>query len=239
LLLEFQRDFAAAIGATAEGPMRVYRNTVVGGCVDALRANYPIVARLLGNEMFDAIAAEHAMQCPSRRPVLALYGGRFPDWIEDQPWVEDLPYVADVARIERLQIEALFAADEQPLEIQQLRGHAEWRRLRLALHPATRFDWLTTPARSIWLSQREQVEGELEFDWTAEGILFTRPMLEVQSHCLDRAGYRFLFGILLGESVGAAVLATASLHPETDFGSLFTSLVTAGAFAASSNRSLP
>jgi len=237
LLLEFQRDFAAAIGAPAEGPMRIYRNTALGGCVDALHDNFPAVARLLGDEMFEAIAAEHAAQCPPSRPVLALYGARFPDWLEEQPWVRDAPYVPDVARIERLHVEALFAADEQPLGLHELRGRDDWQALRLALHRATRFDWLTSPARSIWLSQRDEVDGELEFEWQAEGMLLTRPELEVQAIALDRGAHRFLFGIRLGESVGDAAIATASLYPEADIGALFASLVNAGAFAASSRRS--
>ena len=149
MLLEFQRDFAAAIGSPAEGPMRVYRNTSLGGCVDALRDNFPAVARLLGDEMFEAIAAEHASQCPPRRPVLALYGARFSDWLEEQPWVREVPYVPDVARIERLHIEALFAADEESLRLDELQGREDWLALRLALHPAARFDWLTSPARSM------------------------------------------------------------------------------------------
>jgi hypothetical protein len=237
LLLEFQRDFAAAIGAPAEGPMRVYRNTVLSGCVDALRANYPVVAQLLGEEMFEAVAAEHVSECPPRKPVLALYGARFPDWLEGQHWVRDLRYVPDVARIERLHIEALFAADVEPLQMAELSNRDGWQALQLPLHPATRFDWLTSPAMSIWLAHRDGAEGELEFDWHAEGVLFARPELEVQPVRLDRAGHRFLFGIRLGESVGAAAIATASLYPETDIGSQFTSLVNAGAFAASSHRS--
>src|SRR6185369_14839297 len=106
LLLEFQRDFAAAIAEPAEGAMSVYRNTVLSGCVDALRANYPVVARLLGEEMFETIAAEYASIFPPRRPVMAVYGERFPDWLEKQPWIWDIAYIPDVARIERLQIEA-------------------------------------------------------------------------------------------------------------------------------------
>jgi putative DNA-binding protein len=237
LLLEFQRDFAAAIGAPAEGPMRVYRNTVLSGCVEGLRANYPVLAQLLGEEMFGGVAAEHAAECPPRKAVLALYGARFPDWLEGQPWVRDARYLPDVARIERLHIESLFAADSDPLEMSALAGHDDWQSLRLPLHPATRFDWLTSPAMSIWLAHREAVEGELEFDWHAEGVLFTRPSLQVQPFRLDRAGHRFLFGIRLGESVGAAAVATANLYPETDIGSLFTSLVDCGAFAASTHRS--
>src|SRR5260221_713958 len=84
LLLEFQREFAAVIDRPTEGPLRVYRNTVLGGCVDALRANYPIVARLLGDEMFDAVAVDHTTRCPPRRPALALYGEGFSDLLPGQ-----------------------------------------------------------------------------------------------------------------------------------------------------------
>ena len=149
MLLEFQRELAAAIDAPVVGPLRVYRNTVLSGCVDALRANYPVVVRLLGDEMFEAIAADHAADCPPRQPVLALYGARFPDWLEEQGWIEAFAYLSDVARIERLHVETLFAADAEPLSMEDVRGRDDWHALQLPLHPATRFDWLTTPAMSI------------------------------------------------------------------------------------------
>jgi len=239
LLLEFQRGFAAAIGASAEGPMRVYRNTVVSGCVDALRDNYPVVARLLGDEMFEAVAVDFTTACPPRQPILALYGERFPDWIEMQGWASDVPYVPDVARIERLQLESLFAPDAEPLGMTFLSGRDDWAKLQLPLHPAARFAWLSTPAMSIWLSQLNCADGELEFDWRSEGVLFTRPALEVERIRLDASGHRFLFGIRAGESVGAAAIAASSHDPDVDIGSLFAALVNAGAFAARFNRSLP
>ena len=238
MLLEFQREFATAITAPADGPLRVYCNTVISGCVDALRANYPIVARLLGDEMFDRIAAEHAAACPPRRPVLALYGARFPYWLDTQAWTWGLAYVCDVARIERGYTEALFAADAEPLEMSALSGCDDWQSLYLGLHPATRFDWLSMSAMTIWLSQRDCFEGELEPDWQPEGALLTRPGLDVQAIRIDRAAHRFLFGIRDGESVETAAIATMNLYPETDIGTLFTSLVNAGAFAALPNRSL-
>jgi hypothetical protein len=238
LLLEFQREFAAAIDEGSEGAMRVYRNTVVSGCVDALRANYPVVARLLGDEMFEAVAAEHSSQCPPRRPTLALYGARFPEWLQGQTWFHEIPYLSEVARIERFYVESLFAADAEPMDMSRVLG-ADWQTLRLRLHPATRFQWLSAPAMSIWLAQREETVSELELEWKAEGVLLTRPSFDIQPARLSRAGHRFLFGIRLGESVGAAAIACASLYPDTDIGSLFTSLANAGAFAASSHRSLP
>ena len=236
MLLEFQRDFVAAIGVPAEGAMRVYRNTVLSAWIDALRANYPIVAKLLGDEMFETVAIDYAARYPPRRPVLAHYGARFPEWLEEQLWIWDVAYVPDVARIERLSVEALFAADAEPLEMSALSGRDDWQELYLALHPATRFDWLSMPAMSIWLAQRDPIEGDLELDWEAEGALLTRPVLEVLPMRLGRAGHRLLLGIRLGESIGNAAIAAVTLFPEADIGSLVTSLVNGGAFAASSHR---
>ena len=237
LLLEFQQDFAAAIGEPAAGAMSVYRNTVLSGCVDALRANYQVVEQILGSDMFEAVAVEFAAQCPPRRPVLALYGSRFPDWLEGQSWFRELPYLSQVARIERLHVESLFAADVIPADMSALKDVEDWRAISLPLHSAARFAWLTTPALSIWFAHRETPVGELDFEWQAEGVLVTRPHLIVQATRLCRAGHRFLTGIRLGESVGAAAIATASVYPDADIGSLFASLVNAGVFAATSHRS--
>src|SRR4051812_16858934 len=96
-LLEFQRDLAAALDEPASGAMAVYRNTVIHGAVEALRANFPVTGRIVGPDMFQAIAVDFAADCPPRRPVLAVYGERFAEWMETQPWVADLPYLPDVA----------------------------------------------------------------------------------------------------------------------------------------------
>ena len=99
----------------------MYRNTVLRGAVEALRANFPVVEQILGAEMFDSVAVDFATDCPPRRPILALYGARFSDWLEEQTWTSDLPYLPDVARVERLRVECLMATDAEPLAQQQVR----------------------------------------------------------------------------------------------------------------------
>lgn len=233
-LLSFQRELAAAIEEPGRGPLAVYRNTVVSGAVEALGANYPVVAALLGEEMFDAVAADYVEACPPRSPIMALFGARFPDWIEERHLASAIPYLSDVARCERLHLESLFAADEEALDLPALQRVGDWDRLWLRLHWAVRFDWTVRPAMTIWLAHQSPVTKEMDVAWHAEGALFTRPELAVQPLLIDRAAHRFLFGIRLGESVGTSAIATANLYPEADIGALFTTLVNAGAFAASS-----
>ena len=232
-LFEFQRGFAAALGEPAAGPMAVYRNTVVHGAVEALRANFPVIEQIVGPDMFQAIAVDFAAECPPRRPVLALYGERFAEWMETQPWVEDLLYLPDVARVERLHVESLMSADARPLSANEVRSLCRQGEVRLSLHPAVRFNWFLAPAMTIWLAHQRPVESELAPDWKAEGCLFARPT-PFLAHALPigRAAHRLLFGIRVGEGVDPAMSAVSRLYPAEDCTALLASLVNLGVFVA-------
>lgn len=213
--------------------MAVYRNTVLHGAVEALRANFPVVEQILGAEMFASVAVDFASECPPQRPVLALYGSRFADWLEEQPWAADLPYLSDVARVERLRVECLAAADADPLPNEQARALLRDPGARLRLHPSVRFDWLRTPAMSIWLAHQQPVGSEIAPEWKAEGALFVRPSpFVVHTPRIGAAAHRMLFGFRLGETVAASLNAAARLYPNEDCTAVLASLVNLGAFAA-------
>lgn len=235
-LAAFQRRFADAIAGPqpTRDALSVYRNTSMVGAVDALRANYPIVATIVGERMFSEVAADFAEAFPPRSPTLARYGEGFADYVEEQLWAAELPYLADVARIDRLYVEALFAADVVPFDAAALGAldSPDWFRIKARLHPATQFGWFTTPAASIWLAhQVEDRPSDISPEWCAEGALLTRPSLGVDFRRISRPEHRLLFGIRLGETIGSAAVAAAKLYPEADIGPLFVSLVNAGAFA--------
>ena len=110
-LAELQTDFARAIlaGAVpdiglapgrvpAADAMRVYRNTVIGGLVNALRLTYPTVDALLGEAFFDQAAAIFAATHPPVSGRLAGYGEGFIAFLAGH--VPSLPYLADVARLD-------------------------------------------------------------------------------------------------------------------------------------------
>lgn len=224
-LVEFQHDFAAALDQPAAGAMAVYRNTVIHGAVGALRSNYPVIEQILGGQMFEAVAFDFVSTCPPDTPVLALYGRELADWLGHQRWIGDLPYLSDVARVERLRVECLFAADREARPaMHSARG--------LRLHPAVRFTWLSTPAMSIWLAHQQPIASDIAPDWAPEGALFTRPHpFTLTPTLIDRAAHRVLAGLRLGESIGDSMSAAAELYPATDCQALLQSLVTVGAFA--------
>ena len=243
-LLHFQRDFVGAIDAPASAAMAVYRNTVIHGAVEALRANYPVVQQILGAEMAEQVAVDFATQCPPRRPVLALYGARFADWLEGQPWIADLAYLPDVARVERLRVESLLAADCKALGAEGVRQSMQASNERVALHPAVRFTWLPTPAMSIWLAHQRPIVSELALDWKAEGALFARPEpFVLHAPRIGRAAHRILFGMRLGETLGQAITTAQRLYPDEDCSAVLSSLANLGVFAGANSipqkRSVP
>ena len=236
-LIRFQRNFARALDAPAQGAMAVYRNTVIHGAVEALRANYPVVEQILGEAMFEHVAVDFVATCPPRQPVLALYGAEFADWLVHQKWVSDLPYLPDVARVERLYVVSLFAPDGDRLAQEQAGHLPRIPGTTLRLHPSTQFTWLSTPAMSIWLAHQEPIESEIAPDWTAEGALFARPgPFTSRAARIGRAAHRLLSGLCLGEPLGASMSAAARLYPDEDCAAVFTSLVTLGVFIAPAQK---
>ncbi len=238
-LAQFQHEFAAGLDrpTPADAPMRVYLNTVMLGAVEALTANFPVCAMILGERAFEANALAFARRHPPEVPVLALYGRGFGDWLAGQAIARTLPYLADVARCEELHTAALHSANAQALEPQALEALPPERlmTLKLRLHPATRFGWFETPAMAIWLAHQGEELDEIAPDWRSSGALFTRPDLHVSGYELDSLGHRLLAGIRLGETLGGAAQAASMLFPGAEIGACFGALVARGAFVAQSS----
>jgi hypothetical protein len=230
---EFHEAFARAIAAPADGPLAIYRNTATAGAVEALAANFPVVRALVGDEMFAAVAVDHATDHPPADPVLALYGAEFAEWIEEQQWARELPYLSDVARVERLHSEALFAADAAPLDpgaLGRLAPH-EWTRTRLTLHPATRLACSRWPAASLWLAHQDEGDPE-QVAMRPECVLVTRAAYVVRVEAMPAPAHRLLLSLARGATVAAGVEAALAAFPDADIAAGFTLLLKGGAFAA-------
>jgi hypothetical protein len=217
-LATFQRDFAYALmtDGQTEPQFRsqafaVYRNTAARGVIEALRASYPTVDMLLGEEAFTQIALEFHRQQPPKGPVLSDYGREFAGFLRCQPWTCELPYIADVAWLDWLWLESFLAADAMA-PTPHLSSIST-----ITLHPAARFAWLATPAMTIWLAHRDPWSmTELEPDWVEEGALFTRSGPCVRAEPIDAAMHRLLTACTVPTSVADAVTAVAAEFPTAD-----------------------
>lgn len=238
-LAAFQDAFARALldpAAPAPAAFDVYRNTVARGCIDALRANFPAVARLVGEEWFRAAAARYLREHPPRVPMLLEYGDRFPDFLAAFAPARELPYLAAVARLDRYWTEAHAARDEAALDAARLAGLAPERlaALRLRPHAAARWAWFELPAFTIWSRQRKESAGGDDAspqDWRAEGALLARPADAVRWVELGSGGCAFLDACAAGATLEDAALAARGAEPEVDLAALLARLLEAGAFA--------
>lgn len=230
-LADFQANFARTIldddsfdRLSGQKAFAVYRNTCVRGAVEALRAAYPTVDMLVGEEMFTQVALDFRREHPPSGPVLSEYGGEFATFLAQQPWTGELPYLADVARLDRLWLESFLAPE--PTCIEQSHGRAS----RIALHPATRFAWLGTPAMSIWQAHRNP-HGLVELDpvWADEWALFTRPGLSVQAELIDASYYRLLLACVAPAPVAEVISAVAAEFQRADVSELLHRLAASGA----------
>ncbi len=245
-LAAFQDAFAAALGADVSAPQMaslaaqpgfiVYRNTVMKGCVDALLANYPAVARLVGDEWFRAAAAFFARDHLPVRPALVEYGDEFPDFLAAFEPAAELPYLADVARVERLWTEAHIAGDEEALAAGALASVSADRMACAVLRPhaSARWAWFAgQPIFSIWRCNRDGADpGDLQtLAWRAEGVLLVRPGGSVQALELGAGGCAFMDACAVGSRLSDAGVAALDAEPQVDLAALLAQLLRAGAFA--------
>lgn len=248
LLAGYQHAFAHALLAedplaappelarlVAQPGFAVYRNTVLKGCIDALQANFPAVARLVGDEWFRAAAAVYARRELPAAPTLLSYGKAFADFLAQFEPAAELPYLADVARVDRLWSEAHAAADDGILDPAALTQLAPEDLGRVTLRPeaAARWAWFDAhPIYTLWSRNRESVEvADAEIDWRGEGVLLTRPLGAVKHQLLSRAGAVFLSACAEGLSLECAVVAALDSDPSADLATLISQFLQAGALA--------
>jgi hypothetical protein len=101
-------------GRPAGRRFNVYRNNVAASLTDALATGFPVIAKLLGEEFFRAMAGVFLRAHPPGDPRLQLWGGKFPGFLARFEPVAHLPYLPDMARLELGLRQSYHAADAAP-----------------------------------------------------------------------------------------------------------------------------
>ncbi|MFG3695935.1 putative DNA-binding domain-containing protein [Stutzerimonas stutzeri] len=219
---------------TAQPGFAVYRNTVMKGCVDALRANFPTVERLVGAEWFAAAAAIHARRSPPVLAQLIEYGADFADFLQTFEPARELPYLAGVAHLDRLWIEAFSAAEQPRLTLAAFAAQAPEKLAERRLRPcaAARWEWFALPVFTIWRCNREQLDVPRDLVWQGEGALLCRRDGRVVWQPLSAGGYAFLDACAAQCRLDEASALALQAQPDLDFNDLLARLFAAGVFAA-------
>lgn len=168
LLADFQARFAASLRDGAADPallaligggavpavnrLSLHRNHVRATLTEALALHFPVVARLIGEAGFNALATRFIGKYPPDEPRLALFGARFPAFLAALPELAHLPMVAEVAGFEWARHRAALAPHVPPFEATSLAtmGPDAVELLRLALVPGASLIETAHAVDHIW-----------------------------------------------------------------------------------------
>lgn len=214
----------------------VHRNNVVSGLIDALAEGFPVVAALVGEDFFRAMAAAHVRACPPRSPVLAEWGEDFAGFIAGFAPAAGLPYLADVARLEQARTRACHAADAEPIDAARLAGALAdpdaLAALAIAWHPSLQV--VASPFAIVSLWSAHQGDGDVPpvvVD-EAEQALVLRDGLDVLVLPADPGTAAFVRAASEGAAFGAAAAAAFDRHAGFDLPAALSRLLAHGALVA-------
>jgi len=233
-----------AIGRKSGEPVKrrfdVYRNNVVVGMTEALRATFPAVDKLVGAEFFAASARIYIDQHPPRSPLLFRYGENFGDFLDGFPPAASTPYLGDVARLEWARLEAYHARDCEPLAIDALSqflvagdgGASDVGSLRMTLHPSLALIGSRWPVVALWAASTgagSSADVDME---RAERALVIRPSRTVETRVLPLGSFTFITTLCNGETLQQAATAAESADAAFDLTEHLKGLFAVGAVSA-------
>jgi hypothetical protein len=209
----------------------VHRNNRAYGLVEAMRAQFPAVARLMGREVFADAALAFIRQHPPRSPVMARIGATFADFIEEAGIAQAYRFLPDIARLEYAMAISQHAADDPVLDIEALQ-RIDANRLadvRFSLHASAFVVQSAFPVVTICAENRADAEPAGNIEWRPEDALVTRPAFDVQVAILPSGGAVFFRALSHGLSLGDAAASALEAHPEFDIALNLSGIFTAGA----------
>lgn len=221
-------------GIALQPGFAVYRNTVMRAWTDALRANHPSVAALLGEKAFAAAAGQFARQAPPATPMLVDYGAGFEAFLATAPAAAGMAWLPCVARLDRWWTESHIAASAPALAAAAVAAlpPEELGATVLHVHPAARWgvfrDW---PAWTLWSGARDGTPADPGAVSRGEGVLITRPEDSVLRAPLAPSACAFLDSCAAGATVVTALAACLETDPGADLRGIMAFLLRQGAFS--------
>jgi len=240
----WQAGLIAAIESTATDDsayfaagLAVYRNNYRVGLIDTVKALFPVIAQLVGDEYLTGLAREYVKRTPSASGNLHRYGERFGDFVDGFAPAADLPYLGDVARLEWALHRSYYAADAAPFDPATLAETAPdaWSELCFAFQPAVLLvrsaNW---PIVAIWQAHRPGGDPT-RVDLASGGenaLVYRQADLEAGLLPLSDTDATFTAALIDGATLEAATDAALALDADFDLQPLLVMLLQSGCLAA-------
>lgn len=222
-------------GPGAAQRLQIYRNNLFEGLGDALRAVFPVLAQLVGDDFFRALARRFIVAHPLRAAQLQGFGRELPTFLSRFPGAADLPWLADVAALEWASHEVYHEADAAPLRPEHLAAvpPAQQLDLRLALVPAARLVASPYPVLRIWQAHQGDADPAFTVSLADGGvqILLLRRALEIELVLLSEAEHAWLAVLASGRALAEATLAALERDARFDLADVLARHLSLGSFA--------
>lgn len=216
-------------GRPAPKRYAVYRNNVTVSLVESLKAAYPAVSALIGEQPFEQVALEFVRTHPPQSPVMLQFGQGFAEHLAEVPQLAHLPFLPDVARLEAAWLESYHAADAEVLDPTRLASVApeDFTNARFAVHPAARLVPSAFPIVDLWNAGRNGAGQGIDPNLT-QWALVTRPDVTVKVLAVSQTSAPFVAALLAGETLAAA--AERADDEKFDLQKVMQHLLAAGVF---------
>ena len=224
---ELEKIIRRSKNLTAEQRLGIYANAYYARLVECLRESFPVLARTLGREVFDAFAFDYLQRYPSKSYTLNRLGDGFADFLnETRPdetkgagavgWPD---FLIDLARLE-WSIEQVFDGPgverERVLSMEDLRGMdaAIFGEARIVPVVCLRLLEFRYPVNDYYSAVRKLRDGDTTPELPLPGEQFlalTRRDYIVRRIELSGAQHALLSALQEGATVEDAIAVSASL----------------------------
>ena len=176
----------AVEGADVVGGFALYRMAYRARLLAALRDNFPVLHRALGDEAFAGLAHDYIAAHPSRFRSIRWFGDALVDFLAADPDRLPHPALADVARMDWAMRGSFDARGAPVFALTDLAAIAPeaWPQQRFALIPSLQLVDLSWCVEPIWRALNDDAEAETEAPKALPHVLLVwRPALD----CLWRS----------------------------------------------------
>jgi hypothetical protein len=219
---ELEQVVSRSRNLTSEERLEIYHYAYFSRLLECLRNIYPMVAKTLGEEIFDALAIGYLHSHPSGSYTLDRLGDNFPRYLhESRPDLDDAgepsetwpDFLIDLARLE-WNIGEVFdgpgVEGQTTLGTEQLLGMDpnRWPEVRLSPAPCLRLLSFRFPVNDYFTSLRQAADdaGLPSIPQPAESWLaLSRRDFVVRRHALEVAQYELLASLAGGQTIGAGI----------------------------------
>ena len=185
--------------------LAIYGDGYASRLIEALEANYPVLAKLLGSEDFSTLGTAYVRAHDSQYRSVRYYGAELADFLASRSEYLRAPVLAELARWEWAMTEAFDAADATPIDVGALTRVApeRWAELHFEFHPSVRRLALFWNVPQTWKAltndaarpeQRMQATPAQWLLWRRDLQTFFRSMQAPEAAALDVARGGATFG---------------------------------------------